>query len=428
MTESRVEPVEDGTPGPAPAGRPAYRDGNVLRWLTAYAASLVGDSVYFLALGWAAAQTGGPAEVGMIMATGAIPRAVLMLGGGVIADRLGPRVVVIGADAVRCAVIVGIAVLLTVTGPAVWVLVVVALVFGAVDALFLPAVGALPPRITGADQLVRVQGMKALTNRFGGIVGAPVAGLAMGLGGPAAAFAVAGVLFAVSLVLLVAVRVAPLPEPPGGAAPEGAATKRNTWGDLTEGLGYLRRHKLVGPLVASNILFELGGIPVINVGMVLLCSYRGWGAAGIAWIVGAFSVGAACSALTLTVVKRVARAGRVRLVALAAGSALVAVLGSAPTLAWAVAVTVPMGLLVGMSGGLTAGLIQVNTAPAFLGRVTSVKSLVSLGVAPLMYPVVGAAVGVWSIPTVFAGCAVLCGLGAVAGIWSPEVRGAELPR
>ncbi|MFJ2742270.1 MFS transporter [Streptomyces sp. NPDC087440] len=426
MSESRVEPVEDEAGGSAPAGRPAYRDGNVLRWLAAYAASLVGDSVYFLALGWAAAQAGEPAEVGMIMATGAIPRAVLMLGGGVIADRFGPRRIVIGSDAVRCVVILGIAALLMVTGPAVWVLVAVALVFGAVDALFLPAVGALPPRIAGADQLVRIQGMKSLTNRFGGIVGAPIAGFAMGLGDSAAAFAVAGGLFAVSLVLLVAVRVAPLPE----SADEGeaTATKRNIWGDLTEGLGYLRRHKLVGPLVASNILFELGGIPVINVGLVLLSSYRGWNAPGIAWILGAFSVGAACSALTLTLVKRVAHAGRVRLVSLTAGSVLVAVLGAVPTLTWAVAVAVVMGMTVAMSGGMTAGLVQTNTAPAYLGRVMSVLSLVALGIAPLMYPVMGAAVAAWSVPTVFVGCAVLCGLAAVVGVSSREIRGAELPK
>jgi hypothetical protein len=37
---------------PEHAATPAHRDGNVLRWLTAYTFSLVGDSVYFVALGW----------------------------------------------------------------------------------------------------------------------------------------------------------------------------------------------------------------------------------------------------------------------------------------------------------------------------------------------------------------------------------------
>ncbi|BDH54614.1 MULTISPECIES: hypothetical protein [Streptomyces] len=40
--------------------RPAYRDANVLRWLTAYTASVAGDVVFFLALSWAATRAGGP--------------------------------------------------------------------------------------------------------------------------------------------------------------------------------------------------------------------------------------------------------------------------------------------------------------------------------------------------------------------------------
>ncbi|MFD3515118.1 MFS transporter [Streptomyces sp. NPDC058657] len=483
MTEPRGEPTgPPETAGTGCPGKAAHRDSNVLRWLGAYAASLVGDTVYFLALGWAAAQAGGPAQVGMIMAVGAIPRAVLMLGGGVVADRIGPRLVVIGSDAVRCVVIVAIAVALMLSGPEVWLLLVVALVFGAVDALFLPAVGALPPRITGPAQLVRVQGMKALTGRFGGIAGAPVAGFAMGLGGPAAAFAVAGALFTVSLVLLVGLRVAPLPretadgatgKPPGageatGKAPDavgatgqasgaeesrekapdavgatgqasgaGEATgkpsagkqapRRSVWRDLTDGLGYIRRHRLIGPLVLSNVLFQLGGVPLINVGLVLLAADRGWGAPGVAWIVGAFSAGAAATAMLLTVRGRMARAGRVRLLALTGGSALVALLGSAPALGWAVAVAAPMGMLVALSGGLTSGLVQTAADPAYLGRVTSVTSLVSLGVAPLAYPLVGLAVGLWGVTAVFLGCAALCVSAALIGVTYKEVRGAELP-
>ncbi|GHH34953.1 MFS transporter [Streptomyces candidus] len=435
MTEPRLDPADapDASGGPAqdapearPTGRPAHRDGNVLRWLSAYAASLVGDAVYFLALGWAAAQAGGPAEVGLIMASGAVPRAVLMLGGGVIADRFGPRRIVIVSDAVRCAMILGIAAALMLTGPAVWLLVLVALVFGAVDALFMPAVGALPPRITAPDQLVRVQGMKALANRFGGIVGAPVAGLAMGLGGAAAAFAVAGVLFAVSLVLLVAVRIAPLPQEE--PAREGDEPQRSSvWRDLTDGFGYVRRHRLVGPLILSNILFELGGIPLINVGVVLLSSQRGWGATGIAWIVGAFSAGAASTALLLTARGRVSRAGRVRLAGLAGGSVLVCALGSVPGLVWAVLVAAPMGMLVALCGGLTAGLVQTATAPAYLGRVSSLMSLISLGIAPLAYPVVGAAIGLWGATPVFWGCGALCLAAGLVGVSYREVREAELP-
>ncbi|MGO4754041.1 MFS transporter, partial [Streptomyces sp. 2MCAF27] len=138
---------------PERATTPAHRDGNVLRWLAAYTVSLVGDSVYFVALGWSAQKAAGPTEVGLVMASGALPRALLMLAGGVVADRFDPRRVILGSDALRCLLILAVATAIALTAPALWILVAVALVFGAVDALFVPAVGALPPRITNPDQL-----------------------------------------------------------------------------------------------------------------------------------------------------------------------------------------------------------------------------------------------------------------------------------
>ncbi|WSK58415.1 MFS transporter [Streptomyces sp. NBC_01281] len=210
---------------PARPARPAHRDTNVLRWLTAYFASVVGDSVYFLALGWAAAQFAGPAQVGLVLAVGAVPRALLMLLGGVVADRFDPRKVVVGSDALRAAVILALAAVLWLGTPRIWLLVVVALVFGVVDALFMPAVGALPPRLTAPDEVVRLVGMRQLAIRIGKAVGPPLAGFALAHHGEAA-FATAGVLFAFSLLLLAGVRIAPLPAEPGAAEP---GTPGRTW-------------------------------------------------------------------------------------------------------------------------------------------------------------------------------------------------------
>lgn len=61
--------------------RPAHRDRNVLRWLGAYTASTIGDSVYYMALAWAAARSGSASQTGLVLAAGSIPRALLLLGG-----------------------------------------------------------------------------------------------------------------------------------------------------------------------------------------------------------------------------------------------------------------------------------------------------------------------------------------------------------
>ncbi len=193
-------------PGTA-TGTPAHRDANVRRWLAAYTSSMVGDSVYYIALSWAAVQQGSPAQAGAVMAVSAVPRALLMLGGGVIADRFGPRRVVIGSDLVRCAAGLSVAALLFLTSPGLWPLALLAVVFGTVDAVFMPAVGALPARVTTRDQLARVQGMRGLAIRFAGVVGGPLGGLAVAIGGAAAAFGLAGLLIAVSVPLLISVRM-----------------------------------------------------------------------------------------------------------------------------------------------------------------------------------------------------------------------------
>lgn len=116
---------------------------------------MIGDNVFYIALSWAAVRSGTPSQAGLVMAVSAVPRALLMLGGGVVADRFGPRRVVIGSDAVRCAAVLTVAALLFVAHPGLWLLALLAVVFGIVDAVFMPAVGALPARVTGRDQLAR---------------------------------------------------------------------------------------------------------------------------------------------------------------------------------------------------------------------------------------------------------------------------------
>ncbi|WP_330295937.1 MFS transporter [Streptomyces sp. NBC_00503] len=409
-----------------------WRDANVLRWLAAYGASLIGDGVYFLSLGWTAAQTVGPAEVGVVMAVGAVPRALLMLGGGVVADRFGPRLVVISSDAVRCAVILALAALVALTAPGLWILVLVALVFGVVDALFMPAVGALPPRIAAPGQLVRVQGLRSLAERVGHTAGPPVAGLAMGLGGPAAAFGVASALFGLSLVLLVAVRISPLGEP-SGPAPASTASSASTapprespWSQLRSGLGYIRGHGLIGPLVLSGALSQLGTSAPMTLGLILVAQDRGWGAGGVGWIVGGMGVGAAASALLLTLIPRFPRAGAVQNLTLILGSAGIGGLALAPSLPVAVVLALLTGLVCGICGGLAVALIQTATDPSYLGRVSSVMAFTAVGLAPLAYPVFGFAADLWGVTPVFLAGAAVSMAGAIVGTSAPAVRRAEL--
>ncbi|MFH9132357.1 MFS transporter [Streptomyces sp. NPDC017524] len=410
--------------------RPAHRDPNVQRWLGAYTASMTGDSIYFMALAWAAARTGSASGTGLVLAAGSLPRALLMLGGGVLADRLGPRRVVIGSDAARALLVLGLAATLVLTAPTVGVLVAVALLFGAVDALFLPAVGALPPRISPPGQLARIQGLRGLAARGASIVGAPLGGAAVAAGGPALALAAAGVLFAVSLPLLLSLRITPLPAPAVEAQVASAGTGRapNAWQDLADGLRYIRRHPVLGPLMLVIALSELGFVGPLNLGMILLSEQRGWGAAGMGWIVAGFASGAAGSALLLAVRGRVPRAGLVMCLTALVGATGIAALAQAPSVALAAAAAAFVGLVGGLAGALCGALVQTTADPAYLGRVTSVSTFFTYALIPLSYPVTGAAIALWGTGPVYAVSAAVCATGGAAGLAFTALRRAELPR
>ncbi|MFR0351995.1 MFS transporter [Streptomyces sediminimaris] len=421
-SRSASEAALDGTAAVA-AGPVAHRDANVLRWLAAFTFSMVGDSVYYIALSWAAVQAGTASQAGLVMTASALPRAVLMLGGGVIADRLGPRRVVIGSDTVRCAAVLSVAALLFLTGPGLWPLALLALVFGIVDAVFLPAVGALPARVTHRDQLARVQGMRGLAIRFASVVGGPLGGLGVALGGAAAAFGLAGLLIAASVPLLVCVRMRELP--PDDTAGARSPTAR---GDLVAGLRYVRRHRVLAPLMLAIALGDLGFVGPLNVGLTLLCDTRGWGASGMGWVLAGFGVGAGAASLLLTVQGRLPHAGQAAGWSILAGSVAVGALAYAPTVALAVGTALLIGLLTGLSGALCGALLQTQADPAYLGRVTAVSSLVSLGLTPLSMPLSATAIGVWGTGPVFVVSAAVCGLGGAVALCVPALRRAELPR
>ncbi|MGC5568363.1 MFS transporter [Streptomyces sp. FR-108] len=416
--------VADAAP-PAPE-RPAHRDPDVLRWLGAYASSAIGDNVYYVALSWAAVQAGTPSQAGLVMAASALPRALLMLGGGVIADRFGPRRVLLTGNGVRCAAVVAVAALLLVSSPGLWLLGALALIFGVVDAVLMPALGALPARLTGRGQLARVQGMRGMANRLASVLGAPLGGLGVALGGAAAAFGTAALLFAVALPLLASVRIRHRPR--HGAVGQEQLPRPTAARDLRDGLTYLRRNPVLARLMVVVALSDLGFVGPLNVGLTLLADERGWGASGMGWVLAGFGTGAGAMSLLLTVRGRVPRAGLALSVTITVGAVAVGAIAYAPTLAAAVGVALAVGLLAGLSGALCAALMQTESDPAFIGRVTSVAGLFSLGIAPLTFPLTGAAVALWGTGPVFVASAGVCALGGLAGLGSGALRRAELPR
>ncbi len=212
-----------------------------------------------------------------------------------------------------------------------------------------------------------------------------------------------------------------------GAAQD-TVPRTTPWQDLRDGLRYIRGHRVLAPLLVAIALGDLGFVGPLNVGLTLLAEQRGWGASGMGWVLSGFGTGAGVAALLLTVRGRLPHAGRVVAAAILPGSVAIGALAYAPSLVVAVGTALLVGLLAGLSGALCGALLQTQADPAYLGRVSSVAGIVSLGFAPLSMPLSAAAIGWWGTGPVFVTSAAVCGLGGVVVLCSGPLRRAQLPR
>ncbi|HEX4289948.1 MAG TPA: MFS transporter, partial [Trebonia sp.] len=127
---------------------------NFRRFYVGYATSMLGTSMSAVAIAFAVLASGGTAtSLGVVFAANIVPMVAFMLGGGVLADRLGRRPVMLTADAARCAAQGALAATLFLGRPHLWLLVVAAFVVGTGNAFFQPALSGLPVQLAPRDQL-----------------------------------------------------------------------------------------------------------------------------------------------------------------------------------------------------------------------------------------------------------------------------------
>jgi len=149
--------------------------------------------------------------LGTVMMASAIPLAVFMLFGGVLSDRLSPRLVMLVSNAGRCVLVAGLALLVfthtrDIYTLELWHLYLFSVIFGTVGAFFLPAMMTMVPRLLDKDRLEPGNALVMGTMELGGLVGPAAAGVVVAAVGTAVAFAVDSATFAFATVMLLLMR------------------------------------------------------------------------------------------------------------------------------------------------------------------------------------------------------------------------------
>ena len=145
-----------------------------LLWL-GQSASTIGDRLVFVALALYVTEIGTPTDVGIVLASHAIPFVACLMLGGVWADRLPRHLLMVATDLVRAA-LHGLLALLILTGSVeVWQIAAIEAVYGAAEAFFRPAFTGLLPQTVPEALLQEANAMSSFVNTVAEFLGPALA-------------------------------------------------------------------------------------------------------------------------------------------------------------------------------------------------------------------------------------------------------------
>jgi MFS family permease len=347
--------------------------------------SLFGDFFSYIAIAWLVLQlTGSSLALGSVLVAQALPRGVLMLVGGALADRLSPRLTMLGSMGLRAVFVAPLAVLVLTGRVQMWEVYAIAVVFGIVDAFFMPARMSILPKIVADRELEPGNAVLNVTMQASIILGPALGGVIVGAFGTGWAFAADAACFAIGFLFILwlpsAVRAAAGEKPAdGGMGGQIVAGFRYAWSDI--GI----RASLI---IIAVVDFAANG--AIGVGLPTLAHGRfAAGATGLGILFAAWGVGATAGALGAGFVPPPKRFGWLLVGFCAWIGAGLAVVGALPSL-------LPAAIAMGISGIATGVVntygfswLQRRTDRAMQGRVMSLVMLASMGLTPVGYALSG---------------------------------------
>jgi MFS family permease len=375
---------------PTAAVEHPLRNPNYRKLLIGGTISLLGDQFYLVALPWLVLQqTGSAAAMGTILMAGAIPRAVLMLMGGALTDRISPRKIMMNTALARtvCVTVIGLLVWSQLLQT--WELYALAVAFGIADAFAAPAAQAFLPFLLKREQLVAASSVSQSTVQLTMVVGPTPAGFVIKALGLAWAFFIDAISF-----LFVIGALLQLPDPPLAQA-----AKKAVWHSIMEGIGYVAKDVPLRSLMllAAAMNFCLAG--PITVGLAYVTKTTFGSAAALGIVLSAVAAGSLGGAL-LAGIWKIRKRG---LLILSVSAILAACLGSIGILGnlWMItAVLLVMGASAGLANVNISAWIMQRIDVTVRGRVSSVLMLASVGLTPVSLAVAGLLIA-WNVKSMF---------------------------
>jgi MFS family permease len=355
------------------------------------------------------AMTGSAAKAGAVAFARTLPTALFALPAGVAADRWNRKWLMIGADGVRVVAIGSLAVALLVDDVAFWAIMVVAFVEGAGTAVFTAARAGALRAVVPPSQLPAAVSTQTGREAAVGVVGPPLGGALFGLG-RAIPFLVDGVSYAFSSLSLLIMRTPFQEEREGGRL------------RLVEGFRFLWSQPF---LRTCALLFGLANFlgPGLLLAVVVIGTQQGLSSGAVGLLVAAFGACVLLGSFLSPLVRRLLPVRSVLVLELWTWLGCAAFLVRPDVYVLTVGM-LPTALAIPSTDSVVHGYRIAMTPDRLLGRAESVRTTISLAIAPLGPLAAGALLGAVSARATIAVFAAFALVLAVWGTLSPSIRAA----
>ncbi|MDQ7778285.1 MAG: MFS transporter [Planctomycetota bacterium] len=412
-----------------PAPRPGFRERlkqtfaalkhrNYRLWFVGQLISLFGTWMQMTAQGYLVFElTRSPAYLGYVGFAGGVPSWLFMLYGGVIADRLDRRLVLIVTQILMMALAFVLAALtfLEVVQP--WHILALAALLGVANAFDAPARQAFVVELVDREDMTNAIALNGSMFNLAAALGPAVAGVVYATLGPGWCFTINALTFIAVIVALFLMKLAPREAP---------AATNSPFADLKEGLRYTAREPLIRTIIVIISVIGLFGISYATLMPAWAVKVLGGDARTNGWLMSARGIGAVVGTLLVAALGRIRIKGKLLLAGQFVFPMMLAVFAMVRVLPMSLLALGAVGAAVMVTFNLSNACIQQLTPDPLRGRVMSVYMLTFFGTMPLGALLAGAvAEHIGEPATVLALSDILLAFALIIWLLAPRLRKLE---
>jgi MFS family permease len=362
-------------------------------WLGA-CVSTIGTFVQQFAQSWLVYDlTKDPFYLGLDLFLGQLPIMLFSLVGGVFADRLDRKKMLLYSQYIQMSAAFVLAMLFATHTVKVWHILTLSFVVGVGQSFGGPAYSALLPTLVGPEDLANAISMNSIQFNLARIIGPTLGGLAYTVFGATWCFALNGVSYIAVIISLLVIRVQFI-------APK---TQTSVLKSMKEGIKFIRDREGLTPLVVLAFCTTLFGFSLIGFLPVIVRTifHRGPGTYELLLL---FSgAGSICGALIVAAMEKLKGQGRLAVLALFALGVTTAGFAVSKWLPVSCILIFLTGAAVMASASLLLSLVQLIVVDSMRGRVMSVYNLAFRAGMPLGALSLGKLIPILGVPIAISG-------------------------